>query len=98
MKKIIYEPQKYLGVGPRYNVRKEVEMSTPEALVASIKHGDKVTILVPAGIGRDGQEWKEKTGRAVMRGPAGWVLNMGGPHGTPGIATEKNTVAVKHSK
>lgn len=57
-----------------------------------IKHGDKVTILVPNGFGRFGQEWKEKTGRVIMRGPAGWVLNMGGPHGTPGIASERNFV------
>ena len=33
-------------------------------------------------------------GRAVMRGPAGWVLNLGGPHGVPGIASEKNVVWV----
>ena len=37
---------------------------------------------------------QERTGRAVMKGPAGWVLNMGGPHGTPAIATEDNIVAV----
>jgi len=69
--------------------------ATQMTLVESIKHGDKVTILVPNGIGRNGQEWKAKTGRAVMRGPHGWVLNMGGPHGTPGIASESNTVRVK---
>jgi hypothetical protein len=61
-----------------------------------IKHGDKVTILIPAGIGRNGQEWKEATGKAVMHSSPvdGWVLNMGGPHGTPGIATEENTVKI----
>lgn len=64
-------------------------------LVNGIKVGDRVTILVPNGLGRNGPEFKEKTGRAVMRGPAGWVLNMGGPHGTPGVATEENTVRVK---
>jgi hypothetical protein len=63
--------------------------------LADIKHGDKVTILIPNGMGRNGQEWKEKTGRAVMRGPYGWVLNMGGAHGTPGVCTEKNFVRVK---
>lgn len=57
-----------------------------------IKHGDKVTILVPNGFGRNGQEWKEKTGRAIMRGPAGWVLNMGGQYGTAGVATLRNFV------
>lgn len=34
-------------------------------------------------------------GRAVMLGPAGWVLNMGGRHGTPAIATPSNVVSVK---
>lgn len=60
----------------------------------SIRPGSRVTIMVPAGIGRSGVEYKPKSGRAVMRGPAGWVLNMGGPHGTPGIATPENTVKV----
>lgn len=57
-----------------------------------IKNGDKVTILIPNGFGRHGQEWREKTGRAIMRGPAGWVLNMGGAYGTAGVATERNFV------
>jgi hypothetical protein len=52
-----------------------------------IKNGDRVTIRTPHG--------QERTGRAVMRGPYGWVLNMGGPHGTPGIATDENIVKVK---
>ena len=60
----------------------------------SIRPGSRVTIMVPAGIGRAGVEYKPKTGKAVMRGPAGWVLNMGGAHGTPGIATPENTVKV----
>jgi hypothetical protein len=61
-----------------------------------IKHGDRVTILVPAGIGRNGQEWAERTGKAVMySSTGGWVLNMGGRYGTPGIASETNTVAIK---
>lgn len=88
----IYVPQPYIGVGPRYNVRKEV---MTDELLNSIKAGDKVTIHVPNGIGRNGQEWTAKTGTAVMRGPAGWVLNMGGKHGTPGIATEKNIISVR---
>lgn len=61
-----------------------------------IRKGDRVIILVYAGHGRDGPEWKEKTGRAVM--PSGvidaWVLDMGGPHGTPGVCTRENIVAV----
>ncbi len=65
-----------------------------DSMIDKIKHGSRVTILVPAGIGRNGQEWKPKTGRAVMRGPAGWVLNMGGKYGTPGVATPENIVKV----
>jgi RadC-like JAB domain len=37
---------------------------------------------------------KEHTGRAVMLGPAGWVLNMGGRSGTPAVATLTNFVRV----
>jgi hypothetical protein len=36
-----------------------------------------------------------RTGRAVMRGPCGWVLNMGGPHGTPAVATEETIEQVQ---
>jgi hypothetical protein len=65
----------------------------------TIQHGDKVTIRVPAGFGRDGQEWREATGRAVMHSAhGGWVLNMGGPRGTPGIADESNTVRVQKAR
>ena len=61
--------------------------------------GDRVTILVPAGLSlRNGQEYREKTGRAVMRGPAGWVLNMGGKHGTPAIASTENIVRINLRK
>ena len=51
---------------------------------------DRVTI-----VNRFGQE---RTGTAVMRGPAGWVLNMGGRHGTPGIATDDNVTKVKKAR
>jgi hypothetical protein len=57
-----------------------------------IRVGSWVTILVYAGMGRNGPEYKEKAGRAVMKGPAGWVLNMGGRHGTPDICTPENFV------
>jgi hypothetical protein len=67
-------------------------------MIDTIRHGDRVTILVPAGIGRDGQEWAEKSGKAVMRGPYGWVLNMGGRYGTPGVATEDNIVRIRRAK
>lgn len=56
-------------------------------LVDVIRRGDRVTI-----VNRFGQE---TTGRAVMRGPAGWVLNMGGTHGTPAIACDENIVRVR---
>ncbi len=59
-------------------------------LVDTIRPRDKVTILTPQG--------QERTGRAVMRGPYGWVLNMGGRHGTPGVATDENIVRVVHMK
>jgi hypothetical protein len=29
-----------------------------------------------------------------MPGPAGWVLNLGGAHGTPGVATPENVLEV----
>jgi len=51
-----------------------------------IRNGSRVTI-----VNRFGQQ---STGRAVMRGPAGWVLNMGGRHGTPAIASPENVVKV----
>jgi hypothetical protein len=56
-------------------------------LVDDIQAGSRVTIVDRFG--------KQRTGRAVMRGPAGWVLNMGGKHGTPAIASAENVVAVK---
>jgi hypothetical protein len=56
-------------------------------IVDAIRPGDTVII-----VNRFGQERK---GRAVMRSTyGGWVLNMGGPHGTPGIADEDNIVKV----
>jgi hypothetical protein len=57
------------------------------SLFSKIRKGDRVTILTPQG--------QERSGRAVMRGPAGWVLNMGGAHGTPGIASDRNVVRVR---
>ena len=57
-----------------------------------IKPGDRVTITTPLG--------QERTGRAIMFNckVGAWVLNMGGKHGTPGLATEKNTLAVKAAR
>lgn len=56
-------------------------------LIDLIKPGDRVTIL-----NRFGQKL---TGRAVMKGSYGWVLNLGGRYGIPGIATDENVVSVK---
>lgn len=55
-------------------------------LLDRIKVGARVTIRTPHG--------QERTGRVVMLGSHGWVLNLGGPHGTPGVANENNIVAV----
>lgn len=62
-------------------------MTDAPSIVDTIRHGDRVTI-----VNRFGQT---RTGRAQLRGPAGWILNMGGPHGTPAIANESNIVRVK---
>ena len=71
-------------------------------LQSAIRHGDRVTIRVPNGkrINRETreieQEWTEKTGKAVMHSAVGgWVLNMGGRHGTPGLADDDNIVAIR---
>lgn len=58
----------------------------------------QITFLIPNGIGRDGVEYKRKTGRAVMHGPAGWVVNGGGPHGTPYVVTEANYLHHKNAR
>jgi hypothetical protein len=63
---------------------------TATRLVDTIGPGDRVTIVDRFG--------KEQTGRAVMKGPHGWVLNMGGKHGTPGIASDDNVTKVKKKK
>lgn len=60
------------------------------SLLEAIEAGDRVTI-----VNRFGQQ---HTGRAVMRGPAGWVLNMGGPHGRPDIATDENIIRVRQGR
>jgi hypothetical protein len=60
------------------------------SLFSLITAGARVTI-----VNRFGQE---HTGRAVMRGPHGWVLNMGGPHGRPGIASDENVTKVSPPK
>jgi hypothetical protein len=61
-----------------------------QATLPTIKAGDRVTI-----INRFGQQ---STGRVIMKGPHGWVLNMGGRYGTPAIANEHNIVKVRQAR
>lgn len=56
-------------------------------LFNQIRPGSRVTIITPQG--------SKLTGRATMRGPFGWVLNLGGRYGTPGIATDENIIKVQ---
>lgn len=56
----------------------------------NIKSGTRLTIRTPHG--------QERTGRVVMLGPQGWVLNLGGRYGTPGIANVNNIVAVNSKR
>jgi hypothetical protein len=53
-----------------------------------IRPGDRVTILSPHG--------SRLSGRAVMRNRQSgcWVLNLGGRHGTPGIADDENIISI----
>lgn len=60
------------------------------SLMDTIRAGCRVTIVDRFG--------KSRTGRAVMKGPHGWVLNMGGRHGTPGIASDVNVTNVRCTK
>ena len=57
-------------------------------LVDLIRPGDRVTIVDRFGV--------ERTGRAVMPSShGGWVLNMGGRYGTPGLADDSNVTRVR---
>lgn len=71
-----------------FNSQSELkQMRESGGVMSQIRAGDRVTIVDRFG--------KEQSGRAVMFGPAGWVLNMGGRHGTPAIANEENIVKVR---
>lgn len=68
---------------------------------ARLKFGDRVSIRVPAGqrwdraAGKLVTEWSVRTGRVVIVNADGTAaLNMGGRHGTPGLATADNIVRV----
>lgn len=81
-------PKIMKGPGMTHATKRHHAMKATEVrLVDAIRPGSRVTIVDRFGT--------KRTGRAVMRGPYGWVLNMGGRHGTPGIATDDNVVAVK---
>lgn len=57
-------------------------------MFTTIKPGDRVTIETKHG--------QKITGRAIMFNCAfkSWVLNTGGAHGTPSLATAANTIKV----
>lgn len=62
-----------------------------EKLIDTVRAFDRVTIVDRFGV--------QRIGRAVMPCIAGgWVLNMGGRYGTPGIATDTNTVKVRKAR
>ncbi len=55
-------------------------------IIDQIRMGDRVTFIDDWGTTR--------TGKAVMYGPGGWVLNMGGAHGTPKVVAEEDITKV----
>jgi len=59
---------------------------------ADIRPHDLITIQVPGGLSRHGREYHKVSGRVVMKGPAGWVINIGGSHGTPKVASIDNFI------
>jgi hypothetical protein len=61
-----------------------------EALYQTIALGRSVVIVTT--------QHRLRKGKVVMSGRAGWVLNMGGQYGTPGIATPENTVWVSGTR
>jgi hypothetical protein len=72
-------------------IREEVRRVLKEdegSLFSQIKHGSRVTIVNKFG--------QEIVGKAVMLGPAGWVINIGGRYGTPAIASPENVIRVKN--
>lgn len=64
----------------------EYKSDPVKSLFSTIRSGDTVIIRTPQG--------QQVRGRAVMRGPYGWVLNTGGQYGRTAIADERNTVKV----
>jgi hypothetical protein len=62
------------------------QVTAPTTLYSRISARSLVTIVTPRN--------QTLKGRAVMQGPAGWVLNTGGRYGNVAIASEANVVAV----
>lgn len=64
-----------------------------------INVGDRVTFQSYNGLklvnGRAVPEYTPRTGTAVMLGPAGWVLNLGGRHGAPAVAEPSRIMSVR---
>ena len=71
-----------------------VETEEQRKLFATIKARSRITILIPNGRGRAGQEWAEKTVTTVIPSPGVWACNGGGRFGTPHVCTPSNLVAV----
>ena len=52
--------------------------------------GDSVTMKTPQG--------QELRGKAVMKGPHGWVVNAGGRYGTPKVVSQSNFIKLRKGK
>jgi hypothetical protein len=55
-----------------------------------IQVGDTVYFSTPHSL--------QLKGRAVMKGPAGWVLNCGGRYGTPQVVSENNFIKLRKGR
>tara|TARA_B100000927_G_C16391513_1_gene439544 strand:+ start:154 stop:375 length:222 start_codon:yes stop_codon:yes gene_type:complete len=55
-----------------------------------IQVGDSVTMSTPQG--------QEVRGKAVMKGPHGWVINIGGRFGTPKVVNENNFIKMRKGR
>lgn len=63
--------------------------------MGGIKVGQRVRYRAYAGMGRNGPEYREATGKVVIRNRDSLVLNAGGRHGHPVVVTEANFVAAR---
>ncbi len=76
-----------------YNPKRKFKRKSRRNPFSAIQPGDRVVFMRYAGRGRNGPEYKRASGKAVMRGPHGWVLNTGGRHGTPAVVDERAYVS-----